>query len=112
MILRPRRAAEAACAWPRGAQKQQALLDQFRAGALNLLISTAVAEEGLDLTRCALVRCRGAAAHARCVDGSKTTPFIFSRADSGRCWRALARRAQRVHVLQSAWPVCAHAPRV
>lgn len=38
------------------AQRQQAVLEQFRAGELNTLISTAVAEEGLDLTRCALVR--------------------------------------------------------
>lgn len=53
-------------AWPRWtagphlgssrAQRQQAVLEQFRAGELNTLISTAVAEEGLDLTRCALVR--------------------------------------------------------
>ena len=32
------------------------MLEEFRAGTLNTLISTAVAEEGLDLTRCALVR--------------------------------------------------------
>jgi ERCC4-related helicase len=57
---RPRRATcSAAARIHAAAQKQQALLDQFRAGALNLLISTAVAEEGLDLTRCALVRAAG-----------------------------------------------------
>ncbi|KAK9823040.1 hypothetical protein WJX81_002311 [Elliptochloris bilobata] len=36
-------------------KRQQAVLEEFRAGELNTLISTAVAEEGLDLTRCALV---------------------------------------------------------
>ena len=60
---RPRRTAQPHLGCAR-AQRQQAVLEQFRAGELNTLISTAVAEEGLDLTRCALVRLALPHAHA------------------------------------------------
>lgn len=36
-------------------QKQQGVLADFKAGKLNTLVATAVAEEGLDLTHCRLV---------------------------------------------------------
>lgn len=36
-------------------QRQQAVMERFKGGGLNLLLATAVAEEGLDLTRCRLV---------------------------------------------------------
>ena len=36
-------------------QRQQAVLADFKAGKLNTLVATAVAEEGLDLTKCRLV---------------------------------------------------------
>lgn len=36
-------------------QKQQKVLAEFKAGVLNTLIATSVAEEGLDLTHCRLV---------------------------------------------------------
>lgn len=36
-------------------QKQQEVLELVRKGAVNLLVSTAVAEEGLDLVQCAVV---------------------------------------------------------
>ena len=38
-----------------GAQRQQAVLKDFKANKLNTLVATAVAEEGLDLTQCRLV---------------------------------------------------------
>ncbi len=38
-----------------GAQRQQRTLTDFKAGKLNVLVATSVAEEGLDLTHCRLV---------------------------------------------------------
>ena len=52
------------------------MLEQFRAGELNTLISTAVAEEGLDLTRCALVR--PGAAPCPCRDSCAASWFHCS----------------------------------
>ena len=42
------------CCWV-WVQRQQRVLAEFKAGALNTLVATSVAEEGLDLTHCRLV---------------------------------------------------------